>query len=107
MARIDIGTGLWSVLRGYLNSMFIELYALTASAPGNYVTITQTLTAEDTTTVITTLTSKPRTIEIFDSTGILITHLVGIKTYLSGGFYNLDIYNGGDELSNTEINITY
>ena len=107
MARIDIGTGLWSVIRGYLNSMFIELYALTAVSAGNYATITQTIIAGDITTVITTLTSKPRTIEIFDSTGNLITHLVGVRTYLSGGVYYLDIYNGGDELSNAEINITY
>ncbi len=42
MAKITIGTGLWSTIRGYLNSMFTELYTLETSKQD-----TLTFTPED------------------------------------------------------------
>lgn len=107
MARIVIGEGLWSNIRGYLNSMFEELYAAIGTGTLKLYTKNDNLAAEATTRVTTSLTTtKPRVIEIFDETGRLITHTLIIDRLWVDGYYVLDIWSS-QKLDNVEINITY
>lgn len=106
MARIVLGPGLWANIRGYLNSMFTELYAAIGEGTTKLYTKTDNLAAEAPTRVTTTLTSKPLTIQIFDQYGNLITGTLGITRVLDGGYYAFDIWSS-QKLDNVEINITY
>jgi hypothetical protein len=110
MAQITIGEGLWSTIRGYLNTMFAELYASVGSGVGNANSYSQTidLTAGDYTRIVTTLTSKPKHITIWDDTGKVVgpNTIPDIQRSLVGGVYVFDIYCS-DELENLELEINY
>lgn len=106
MGRIVIGEGLWANIRGYLNSMFTELYSAIGEGTTKLYTKTDNLAEAATTRVTTILTSKPRIVEIFDSSGNQITGTLGVKVVFDGGYYALDIWSS-EQLDNVEINITY
>ena len=106
MARIVIGEGLWSTIRGYLNSMFTEIYAAIGDGVLKLYTKTDNLAPGGTTRITTTLTAKPLTITIYDSTGEDITSTLSIKRVLDGELYALDIWSS-TEYNDVEINITY
>lgn len=106
MARIVIGEGLWSTIRGYLNSMFTEIYAAIGDGVLKLYTKNDNLAASATTRITTTLTLKPRTITIYDNTGLDITSTLAINRVLVDGFYALDIWSS-EEYNDVEINITY
>ena len=106
MSRIIIGEGLWANIRGYLNSMFTEIYAAIGEGTLKLYTKTDNLAEAATTRVTTILTTKPRTVEIFDDAGNLITGTLGVKVVLDGSYYALDIWSS-EKLDNVEINITY
>jgi len=112
MARIVIGEGLWSVIRGYLNSMFTEIYAAIGSGVGTSNNYTQTinLSAGVVTRITTTLTEVqvPKHITLWDSTGKVVgpNTIPDIQRGTSGGVQILDIYCS-DALSNLTLEITY
>lgn len=112
MARIVIGEGLWGTIRGYLNSMFEELYAAIASGVGTANSYTQTinLSAGAVTRITTTLTSTqtPKHITIWDSTGKVVgpNTIPDIQRLVVGDVYVLDIYCS-DALSNLTLEISY
>lgn len=106
MARIIIGEGLWANIRGYLNSMFTELYAAIGDGTLKLYTKNDNLAAQGTTRVTTTLLSKPLGITIIDSAGNDITSTVSIKRVFADGYYALDIWSS-EEYNTVEINITY
>ena len=100
MAQINIGEGLWGTIRGYLNTMFSEIYASLGSSPGDSIKYSKlaTLSAGSVTRVTTTLTTKPYSIMILDTSGNVITSTLGgpingIQVSLVGGVYVLDIYS--------------
>ena len=133
MAKITIGTGLWSDIKGYLNSMFTEIYA---SMAGNDVketnathtgdvtgatgltiaatyktaryTGTHTATGNGTvTTKTTTATALPYSILMYDATGMPLTNDMIQKCEIVGGFLVLTFYNGGDDDVICTINVLY
>jgi N-acetylglucosamine-6-phosphate deacetylase len=110
MARIVIGEGLWSTIRGYLNSMFTELYAAIASAGGGDAVkyeATIALDAGVVTRVTTTITTEPYSVMVLDSTGKIVgPHLIDIQLLEVGGVYVLDIYSA-DALSGLTLKIIY
>jgi hypothetical protein len=106
MARIVIGEGLWSTIRGYLNTMFTELYAAIGDGPLKLYTKNDNLTAQVTTRITTTLTDKPLSISIFDSEGNEITSTLSIKRVYDSENYAFDIWSS-TEYNNVEINIAY
>jgi hypothetical protein len=110
MARIPIGEGLWATIRGYLNTMFTELYASIGGGVGNTNSYSQVINlgAEVVTRITTTLTAKPKHITIWDSTGKPVgpNTIPDIQRSLVGGVYVLDIYCS-DALANLELEISY
>jgi hypothetical protein len=111
MAQITIGEGLWSTIRGYLNTMFTELYASVGGGVGNTNNYSQTIDldgGDDPTRIITTLTSKPKHITIWDDTGKVVgpNTIPDIQRSLVGGVYVFDIYCS-DPLTNLELEISY
>lgn len=109
MARIVIGEGLWSTIRGYLNSMFTELYAAIAAGGGDAVKYEATiaLDAGVVTRITTTITTEPYSVMVLDSTGKIIgPHLIDIQLLESAGVYVLDIYSA-DALTGLTLKIIY
>jgi hypothetical protein len=110
MARTVIGEGYWSTIRTYLNNMFTELYAAIVGGVGNANSYSQVinLSAGVVTTITTTLTTKPKHITIWDSTGKVVgpNTIPDIQRLLVGGVYVLKIYCS-DALTNLELEISY
>ena len=106
MARIVIGEGLWANIRGYLNSMFEELYAAIGTGTLKPYTKYDSLAAQATTRITTTLDVKPRNIMIFDSEGNEITSTLSIKRLWANNYWVFDIWSSED-YTNVEINISY
>ena len=110
MARIEIGSGLWSVIRGHLNTMFTEIYAALGSAPGGggdtgKSSQVVTLAAGVITRVQTTLTSEPFSVMMLDKNGNNVIPM-SLKISEVGGVYVLDIYST-DLIEDINIKITY
>ena len=106
MARIVIGEGLWSTIRGYLNSMFTEIYAAIGDGVLKLYTKTDNLAPGGTTRITTTLAAKPLSITIYDNTGNDITSTLAIKRVLVDDLYALDVWSSTEYIG-VEINITY
>jgi len=107
MARIVIGEGLWANIRGYLNSMFEELYAAIGTGTLKLYTKFDSLTGGPLPTrITTTLDVKPRNIMIFDSEGNEITSTLLIKRLWANNYWVFDIWSSED-YTNVEINISY
>lgn len=103
MARFNIGEGLWATIRGSLNLMFIEIYAYMQSTASKY-TDTINLSAGIETDVVTTLTTEPYIVNLYDSSGVKID--LPISVILSGGVYHLLIYST-DALTDVKLFIIY
>jgi len=111
MARITLGNGRWSVIRGYINSMFAELYSLIGSGSGGGGSIGKyeyktNLLEGLVTTVITPAVIEPYSVMVLDSTGKIITAGLDIDVRLSNDIYVLDIYSV-DAISNVTIKVLY
>ena len=109
MAQITIGEGLWATIRGYLNTMFTEIYATLGGGVGDSLKYSKTfdLSAGVVTRVTTTLTTEPYSVMVLDSTGKIIgPHLIDIQILLVGGVYVLDIYSA-DLIENLKLKIIY
>lgn len=105
MSQTTIGIGIWKIIRGYLNSMFTELYA---AMTGRYVQVVD-LNSGDT-ELVTTLpdtVGEPYSVTFLDSTGKFITNDLGdpvIST--SGGYYHVTVYSYSP-LTNVKLKILY
>jgi hypothetical protein len=110
MARIVIGTGLWSTIRGHLNAMFTEIYAALGSTPGGggdtgkYSQVA-TLAGGEVTRVTTTLATEPYSVMMLDSEGNNVIPM-SLKISEVGGVYVLDIYST-ETIEDINIKITY
>jgi hypothetical protein len=72
-----------------------------------YPTISHTIPVSDAYRILTTLTSKPYIIEVYDENGLIISPpSIYIQVVLVGSVYALDI-STGVELPNVEIKILY
>lgn len=108
MARIILGEGLWSSIAESLNAMFTELYAAVSggSTAGAY-SLSINLSA-GVTRITTTLTTAPKHVTLWDSTGKVVgpNLIPDIQRSVVNGFYVLDIYCS-DPLTNLTLEISY
>jgi hypothetical protein len=108
MGRITIGNGRWTTIRGYLNSMFSELYNGIGGGGGSVGVFQDTLTINGgiQQRITTDLVIKPKTVQFLDEQGYNATHTINWRVVPNGLNYAIDVYSL-ITMENVELTITY